>query len=176
MIPDAIIAHASSGRLRIKVPSQRWNLAALKSQGDQLAACPGVLSIEVNPATGSVLLIHQTTVPAIAEYARSRDLFSLADQKSARTPSAGRPRGLAEAFKSIDRQVQDLTGGEVNLSGFAAAALVVAGSAQIATGNAGAIPWFAAYWYAYHLYSRTTEGEKKEQLGNSNEGSGVPPV
>jgi hypothetical protein len=49
----------------------------------------------------------------------------------------------------------------MDLSGFAVAALVVAGSAQILTGNAGAIPWFAAYWYAYHLYSRIKEEEKK---------------
>lgn len=176
MIPDAVIAHASTGRLRIKLPSQRGNLAALKFQGDQLASCPGILSIEVNPGTGSVLLIHQTTVHAIAEYARSKALFSLPEQKSSSGQSADRRRNLGEAFKSIDRQLQDLTGGEMNLSGFAVAALVVAGSAQIVTGNGGAIPWFAAYWYAYHIYSKTTEGEKKEQSGNSTEGSKTPPV
>ena len=50
----------------------------------------------------------------------------------------------------------------MDLSGFALAALIVAGTAQILTGNAVAIPWFAAYWYAFHLYSRTKEGEKKQ--------------
>lgn len=161
MIPDAVVAHASTGRLRIRIPSQRGNLAALKSQGDQLAACPGILSIEVNPGMGSILLLHQTTVREIADYARSRNLFSLEEQKSPRAPSAELRRNLGETFKSVDRQIQNLTGGDMDLSGFAVAALVVAGSAQILTGNAGAIPWFAAYWYAYHLYSRTKEGDKK---------------
>ena len=161
MIPSAIIAHASTGRLRIRIPSQKGNLAALKSQGDQLAACPGILSIEVNPGTGSILLLHQKTVHEIAEYARSRNLFSLEEQKGSRVPSAALRRDLGESFKSIDRQIQNLTSGDMDLSGFAVAALVVAGSAQILTGNAGAIPWFAAYWYAYHLFSRTKEGEKK---------------
>lgn len=161
MIPSAIIAHASTGRLRIRIPSQKGNLAALKSQGDQLAACPGILSIEVNPGTGSILLLHQKTVHEIAEYARSRNLFSLEEQKGSRAPSAELRRNLGETFKSIDRQIQNLTGGDMDLSGFAVAGLVVAGSAQILTGNAGAIPWFAAYWYAYHLFSRTKEGEKK---------------
>jgi hypothetical protein len=176
MIPDAVIAHASPGRLRIKIPSQRWNLAALKAQGDQLAACPGILSIEINRETGSVLLIHQTTVRDIAEYARSRDLFSLAEKMILKTSSATRRRDLGETFRRIDRQLQDVTGGEVNLSGFAAAALVVAGSAQILSGTAGPIPWSAAYWYAYNLYSRTKDGEKKERPGKSIEGSGTPPV
>jgi hypothetical protein len=161
MIPAAVIAHTSTGRLRIRIPSQKGKLDALKSQGDQLAACPGIISIEVNPGTGSILLIHQTTVREISDYARSRNLFSLEEQKSSRVPSAELHRNLGETFKSIDRQIQNLTDGDMDLSGFAVAALVVAGSAQILTGNAGAIPWFAAYWYAYHLHSRTKEGEKK---------------
>ena len=155
MIPDAVIAHASTGRLRIRIPSQKGNLTALKSLGDQLAACPGILSIEVNPGTGSILLLHQSIVQEIAEYARSRNLFSLEEQKSSRMPSAELRRNLGEPFKSVDRQIQNLTDGEMDLSGFAMAALVVAGSAQILMGNAGPIPWYAAYWYAYHLESRT---------------------
>jgi len=161
MIPDAVIAHVSIGRLRIKIPSQKGNLEALKSHGDQLAACPGVLSIEVNPVTGSILLIHQTTVSAIAEYARSKNLFSLEKQKGPKVPSADLRRNLGETFKSVDRQIQNLTDGDMDLRGAAFAALIVMGSAQILTGNGGAIPWFAAYWYAYHLYSKTDEGLKK---------------
>jgi hypothetical protein len=162
MIPDAVIAHASTGRLRVKIPSQRGNLGALKSYGDQLAACPGVLSIEVNPVTGSMLLIHQTTVDEIATYARSKDLFSLEEQKGPKAPSADLRRNLGEAFKSIDRQIRSLTDGDMDLRGAALAALIVMGSAEILAGNAGPIPWFAAYWYAYHLYSKTGEGEKKQ--------------
>jgi hypothetical protein len=161
MISNAVIAHASTGRLRIKIPSQKGNLVALKSRGDQLAACPGILSIEVNPGTGSILLIHQTTVREIAEYARSKDLFSLQEQKGPKVPSADLRRNLGETFKSVDRRIQNLTDGDLDLSGFALAALIVTGTAQILTGNAVAIPWFAAYWYAFHLYSRTKEGEKK---------------
>jgi hypothetical protein len=161
MIPNAVVAHASTGRLRIKIPSQKGNLAILKSYGDQFAACPGVLSIEVNPETGSMLLIHQTTVHEIADYARSKNLFSLQEQKGPKVPSADLRRDLGETFKSIDRQIQNLTDGDMDLSGFALAALIVAGTAQLVSGNAGAIPWFAAYWYAYHLYSKTKEGEKK---------------
>ncbi|HXY55532.1 MAG TPA: hypothetical protein VEM40_12760 [Nitrospirota bacterium] len=162
MIPDAVIAHASRGRLRIKIPSQRGKLVALKSYGDQFASCPGVLSIEVNPATGSMLLIHQTTLAEIAEYARSKNLFILKEQKSPKEPSAGLRGDIGKTFKSLDRQIQSLTDGDLDLSGFTFAALIVAGTAQILSGNAGPIPWFAAYWYAFHLYSRTQEGEKKQ--------------
>ncbi|NTW67366.1 MAG: hypothetical protein HGB21_13835 [Nitrospirae bacterium] len=175
MIPAAVIAHASTGRLRIRVPSRKGDIAALKSLGDQLAACPGILSIEVNPGTGSILLLHQTTVQEIAEHGRSKNLFSLAAPKDAKVPSAELRRNLGETFKSIDRQIQSLTSGDMDLNGFAMAALVVAGSVQLLSGNAGAIPWFAAYWYAYHLYSRTREGEKKEGTVTSTERSVNPP-
>ena len=176
MIPAAVIAHDSSGRFRIRVHSQKGNLAALKSLGDQLAACPGILSIEVNAGTGSILILHQTTVQEIADYARSRNLFSLAEQKGAKVPSAELRRNLGETFKSVDRQIQSLTSGDMDLSGFTMAVLVVAGSVQILSGNAGAIPWFAAYWYAYHLYSRTKEGEIKEGTVTSTERSVNPPA
>jgi hypothetical protein len=161
MIPDAVIAHASTGRLRIRIASKKGDVAALKSYGDQLASCPGILSIEVNPSTGSILLLHQTTVHEISEYVRSKDLFSLQEQEVQKVPSADIRRSLGDTFKSVDRQIKNLTDGDMDLSGFAFAALIVVGTAQILTGNAGAIPWFAAYWYAYHLYSRTNEGEKK---------------
>ena len=161
MISAAVIAHASNGRLRIRISSEKGNLAVLKSQGDQLATCPGILSIEVNPGTGSILLLHQTTVQKIAEFARSRNLFSLEDQKRSRVPSAELRRDLGGTFKSIDRQIQNLTSGDLDLSGFAVGALVIAGSVQILSGTAGPIPWSAAYWYAYNLYSKTKDGEKK---------------
>jgi len=161
MIPDAIIAHASSGRLRIKIPSQRGNLEALKSSGDQISACPGIISIEVNPLTASMLLLHQTSVREIAEYARSKSLFALQEQKDPKAPSANVRRNIGETFKRFDEQVQSMTDGEMDLKGVVGAGLVVAGTAQIVTGSAGAIPWFAAYWYAFHLFSKTTEGEKK---------------
>ncbi len=162
MIPAAVVAHSSSGRLRIKIASQRGNIVALKSQGDQLATCPGILSIEVNPGTGSILLLHQTTVKEIAEFARSRNLFSLEEQKGSRVPSAALHRNIGDTFKSVDRQIQNLTGGDLDLSGFAVAALIIAGSAQILSGNAGPLPWSAAYWYAYNLYSKTKDREKRE--------------
>jgi Heavy metal associated domain 2 len=160
MTPAAVIAHTSTGRLRIRITSQRGNLAALKSHGDQLATCPGVLSIEVNPSTGSILILHQTTVQEIAEFARSKNLFSLEDQKRLRVPSAKLRGNLGDTFKSFDRQVQSLTGGDLDLSGFAVGALIIAGSVQILSGTAGPIPWSAAYWYAYNLYSKTKGGKE----------------
>lgn len=176
MIPAAVIAHASSGRLRIRIPSQKGNLAALKSQGDQLAACPGILSIEVNPETGSILLLHQTTVHEIAEYGRSRNIFSLVEPKNSKVPSVKLRPNLGDTFKSVDRQMQNLTGGDLDLRGFAVGALVIAGSVQILSGTAGPLPWSAAFWYAYNLYSKAKDGEKKEGTVISTEGSVSPPA
>jgi hypothetical protein len=115
-------------------------------------------------------------VQEIAKYARERNIFSFGNQSISKVPSAELRRNLGETFKSVDRQIQSLTSGDMDLRGFAVAALVVAGSVQILSGNAGSIPWFAAYWYAYHIYSRTKEGDKKEGSVTSTEGSVNPPA
>jgi hypothetical protein len=161
MIPDAVIAHASTGRLRIKIPSQKGNLAALKSQGDQLAACPGILSIEVNPVTGSMLFLHQTTITAISEYARSHELFTL--QEQSRYPTANPAnfrRDIGQTFKNVDRQVQTMTSGELDLGGLVIAVLVGTGVMQILAGNAAAIPWYVAFGLAYSIFLQSKEAEE----------------
>jgi hypothetical protein len=161
MIPDAVIAHASTGRLRIKIPSQKGNLAALKSQGDQLAACPGILSIEVNPVTGSMLFLHQTTITAISEYARSHELFTL--QEQSRYPTANPAnfrRDIRQTFKNVDRQIQTMTSGELDLGGLVIAVLVGTGAMQILAGTAGALPWYVAFGLAYTIFLQSKEAEE----------------
>jgi hypothetical protein len=161
MIPDAVIAHASTGRLRIKIPSQKGNLAVLKSQGDQVAACPGILSVEVNPLTGSMLFLHQTTITAISEYARSHELFTL--QEQSRYPTANPAnfrRDIGQTFKNVDRQVQTMTSGELDLGGLVIAVLVGTGVMQILAGNAAAIPWYVAFGLAYSIFLQSKEAEE----------------
>jgi hypothetical protein len=161
MIPDAVIAHASTGRLRIKIPSQKGNLAVLKSQGDQVAACPGILSVEVNPLTGSMLFLHQTTITAISEYARSHELFTL--QEQSRYPTANPAnfrRDIRQTFKNVDRQIQTMTSGELDLGGLVIAVLVGTGAMQILAGTAGALPWYVAFGLAYTIFLQSKEAEE----------------
>ena len=76
MMPEAIIAHESSGRLRIKIPASRGDAGVLAAYRDHLSQCPGIISVEINPITGSMLFLHQTSVAAIFDYAHEKNVFA----------------------------------------------------------------------------------------------------
>jgi hypothetical protein len=163
MIPDAIIAHESSGRLRIKIPSYRGDAGVLAASRDHLSQCPGLISVEINPTTGSMLFLHQTSTAAIFEYAHAKNVFTRKVPAPAmHEKSPALQKNMADTFKGFDRQIRSLTDGDMDLRGFAFAALAISGMFQILRGNAGALPWHAAFWYAFNIFPKTSEGTKKQ--------------
>jgi Heavy metal associated domain 2 len=50
------IAHQVPGRIRMKIPSAKGNRQQLEAYKEALALLPGIERIEVNPATGSIVL------------------------------------------------------------------------------------------------------------------------
>ena len=163
MMPDAIIAHESSGRLRIKIPASRGDVGVLAAYRDHLSQCPGIISVEINPITGSILLLHQTSVAAIFDYAQEKGFFTqMVVSPATRKKSPALQKDMAETFKGFDRQISSLTDGDMDLRGMAFAALAISGISQILRGNAGALPWHAAFWYAFNILPKTSEGVDKQ--------------
>ncbi len=161
MIRDAVVSHNSRGRLRIKIASLKGEEKALAEWKDQLAQCPGVSSVDISPVTGSILLIHQTSIDAIAEYAKSKELFLLQQARQIQGRSSGNlHQNITETFKGMDEKVRNLTDGDMNLGGMAFVVLVGAGVIQILNGNAGALPWYGAFWYAFNIFLKSKEPEK----------------
>ena len=161
MPPEAFIAYSSPGRFRVRIPALKGNPAALGACGEKCAACPGVETVDTNAATGSLLFLHRTTSVAILDFARSKDLFVVREPGRALKPDpANFRRDVRETFKNADQQIRKLTGGEMDLSGVAIVALIGAGSIQILEGSAGALPWFAAFWYAFNLVTKTKETDQ----------------
>ena len=163
MIRDAVVAHSSPGRLRIKIASLKGDEGALAACRDQAVQCPGVVAIEVNPVTGSMLFIHQTSVAAIAEYARVKDLFSLEEQKQVqRSGHRKLHENITETFEGFDRKIKSLTDGEMNLGGLAFAVMLGVGTLQLLRGNSHLPPWNVAFWYAFSIFLKSKEPESKE--------------
>jgi hypothetical protein len=50
------IAHQIPGRIRMKIPSARGNPEQLEAYRETLSLIPGIEQVEVNPATGSIVL------------------------------------------------------------------------------------------------------------------------
>ena len=163
MMPEAIIAHESSGRLRIKIPASRGDAGVLAAYRDYLSQCPGIISVEINPVTGSMLFLHQTSAAAIFDYAHEKNVFARkVPVPATREKAPALQKDMADTFKGFDRQIRSLTDGDMDLRGMAFAALAMSGIYQILRGNAGALPWHAAFWYAFNIFPKSPEGANKQ--------------
>lgn len=149
---DARVSHCSERRLRIKIPSKRKDETFFGFLQSQLASINGVESVEVNPSTASILVIHSTSRDTILNFAREHNLFSL---ENVRGNSPHFHRGVEQAYGALDRQVKGFLGGGLNLGALVSVVLAGMGIYQISRGNFGAIPWYSAFWYSLGIFLRS---------------------
>jgi hypothetical protein len=88
--PDAYTVHQVPGRTRLRVPARRGDSAYFARVAHALALAPEVLSVRVNPSTGSILLHHSSPLQKLAEDAAEGRLFRLTAAPAARFRSARR--------------------------------------------------------------------------------------
>jgi len=161
MLPEAHIAHASKGRVRIKLPSRKGDYAFfsdLKAKLPDLMETPGIQRIEMNPATGSILVIHQLDFKAsdyslVSQFLEQKGLFKLGED-----PAPGFPvsQNIGKTFQEINRQITDFTSGEIDLQSLALIGLLGLGLFQINRGQF-MIPAISAFWYAATLLKEQPE-------------------
>ncbi len=76
-IAVAHIVHSLPGRTRLKVPDRRGEPGYFNRLSERLSQCAGVVRVETNARTGSLLLEHTIPLAAIAAFAQSQQLFTL---------------------------------------------------------------------------------------------------
>ena len=148
MTPDAYVIHQSFCFLLIKVPSKRGDEAYFTKTSDSFQGCEGIEAINTNPVTGSIVFTHTGDFRTIREYGEKRNLFTM-------KTNASLPRfngRLKTRFNTFDDRIKRLTGKEIDISGIASLTLLGLGVSQITAGNAQAMPWHAAFWYALNLF------------------------
>ncbi len=169
MLPEAHISHQTSGRLRIKIPSQKGNKAYFSSLKERFSDFPGVQKIEVNPLTGSVLVLHtidlnKIDLKMISEYTEQSGLFRFEQAN----PSAGSvSQRVVESFQDANRKVERFTGGEVDLPTMAFVGLLGFGLFDMARGKTAAPAWHVAFWYALNIFlsnQRTKESKNTQAV------------
>jgi hypothetical protein len=151
----AILSHQSPGRLRLRIPSKKGDGLFFQSLKDQLSTLSGVERIDVNPITGSILLIHSIDAEKIAQFARGKGLFEI---QSGSENASSLHREVTKAFNILDGRALGFTEGGINLGALASLALIAAGTYQIFRGNFAAIPWYTAYWYGLNLFLKSKPG------------------
>lgn len=154
MLPEAFVTHMAAGRLRIKIPSKKGEARYFSSLKERISALPGIQKIEVNPLTGSVLVLH--SLPAreidfkvLSEYTAAGNLFNLQTGNGAGKPVSDK---IAEIFTGADKEVRNFTKGELDLPTAAAIGLLGVGLVQAARGKQTGIAWHAAFWYALNIF------------------------
>lgn len=151
-LPDALLSHKVSGRIRLKIPSKKGDSQYFESLKEQLYGFSGIKIVEINPMLGSVLIIHTSDVERIAEHAQKNSLFSLRSFKPNLTNLHYR---VSEAFKDINKKIKGITGGDIDIAGLVFLSLLGLGIYQIMRGNFAAPAWYTAFWYAFDIFLKS---------------------
>jgi hypothetical protein len=134
----AYVVHRTRNRIRLKVPAQRCNESFFTRLQRQLAEHPEIVSIDVNPLTASVLIVHHAGF-------RSEELCNpFLGLELATGEDLPRVRQDAhQRISELDRRIQQLSAGEVDL-----AAVLLKLTVAVATRQAG---WHLLEWMAETL-------------------------
>ena len=146
---EAYVSHLTPGRMRIKILSKKGDTTFFSSLAERLSGCTGIDRVEANALTGSVLFIHTVETEVIAGYGDANHFFRLV-KKQPLQPTIS--RRISETFKTMNKEVTDFTGGEIDIPGAVFLSLLAMGIYQISRGNFGAIPWYTAFWYAMNIF------------------------
>jgi hypothetical protein len=147
MLPTAAISHTAHGRTRFRVGAKRRQDAFFARIAVRLQQLDGVRQVEVNAATGSVLVHHQLPLAELTNQARQKALFDVDDAPVERLSDAVRRQ-----FDVLNGGISRLTESRLDLQDFALLLLIIIGLRQLAAGQL-AVPAVTAFWYAAALLS-----------------------
>jgi hypothetical protein len=150
-LPEALVVHAGASRLRVRIPAGRGDLkfvakvraAALKSR---------IAFIRANATTGSILFSGENaTYDAVAAFGRDNGLFEIKTALPA-PPLATR---ISTPLASVNRSLQKVSAGQVDLPGALFIILLFTALYEIARGRFRTPPWYTAFWYAFGLFTKS---------------------
>lgn len=176
MLPEAFITHFITGRVRIKIPSKKGDESFFLSMKDRFSSFPGVQKIEINPLTGSLLILHSfdpklLDITQIKAYTELNSLFRLEGAASAgKEESLNIRKKFGETFQGFNENMKELTSGEIDLPTLAFMLLLGVGIYQIGVGNFTAPAWYVAFWYAMNIFM---QGEAKKVSQQTEKGKNL---
>jgi hypothetical protein len=160
-LPEAKITHWHYGRMRLKVTSQRGNLAFFEALSKEITS--HVATLETNVLTGSVLIISETQdidVDDLVRIGETKGLFQLRTTDTGPVPLS---KNIRNFFGRWSQGIEKWTGGELDLPLLIFLFLLANGIFQICRGNIKAPPWYTAFWYAFGVFSKSFIERSSEQ-------------
>jgi hypothetical protein len=163
MAPLARVVHALPGRKRLRIDEKRGDEAYFATVEQALNDEPGVVAVETNCRTGSVVVHHRTDEPSALQHAEEQGLFRVSPEagpSAFAAPSVAAsapPTGKASRPKPKAARTNGAKLRPLIIMGW-----VGLGIAQAIEGNI-AVPAIAAFWYAYLLTQEN--GVSNPELG-----------
>jgi hypothetical protein len=168
------VVHAIPGRIRLKVSRLRGNPASAAEIEVRLSALDGVDRVTASPTTGSVVVTYGVASPRSADIAPElseafrKTLFQGTDSEELRrqlskhgngspesTPLARRVQGL---LGSIDRGVERVSHGAVDLRVIVSVTLLCVGLGIVATSGTIPMPtWYDFVWAGFATFAALSQ-------------------
>lgn len=147
MPPAAYIVHAAPGRLRVRIPSKRGDLAYFAAVRKAFSDHPDISGLETNATTGGVLLRHNSENQVLPLREHSHGLFTLQEDPVPKILDTI-ARGASGSNGSIRRNT-----GLTNTESLLFLTLAGMGAYQLLRGQVLA-PATTLLWYAWEIARR----------------------
>jgi hypothetical protein len=164
VLPEAFVTHQTPNRLRIKIPAKKGDATFFKGLKELLSGYPGIDQVQVNPVTGSVLLLHRLDAATLTQLATR---FGLVQPQSPPHRKATLHQRVIASFRHWDEQVKATTRGELDIPSLVFLGLIGTGMYQLSFGNFIAPAWYTAFWYATSIILSIQSTNGSEGSDNS---------
>ena len=163
------LAHASPGRIRLKVDELKKDPGKATEIEDKLRTIPGIRSVSANPVTGSLLLTYDEPAPdsdsielpfAVAQILgislndlAPEDLRLLMSHRGNgnKLPAASIPEALESTFRDMNAAARRTVG--VDLGTLLPLALTVLGVRSLLVSEKTIVPsWYDYLWFSFSTY------------------------
>jgi len=161
---DIRVVHAIPGRIRLKAARVRKNLALAGEIQTRLAAVHGITHVEVNPHTGSVLVLYEARDEVLPDSFRALveplatlfpdfDFKDLAERQQLSTNGASSAPsltgGIASFFGTLNTRVGKVTGGSADLRILVPLTLFAFGVRGLVGSEQRLFPsWYDFFWFS----------------------------
>ena len=151
MAPRAYVIHQLRCRVRLRIKDKRNDYQYFEAVRRELDLLPGVDEVRINPATGTVLLVHpEQSYTQLLSKLQQQNLFEFIDGPEPPTPVLA---PVTSGLAMIDKALADSSDGRLDLRAVGYIGLMAVTVYQIRRGQLLG-PALPVIWQAFSLLGR----------------------
>lgn len=159
MVPGGFITHVTKERMRFRIPSCKRDYVFFQNIKETISRLEGVETVDVNPLTSGVLIIHKTNPDAIIEYLESQNVITFKKEPPSQTLLH---KTITSSYGKLNNKIKNYTNSAIDMSGIIFLTLAGLGVYQISKGNFAAPAWYTAFWYALNVFLKGNKGSSND--------------